>query len=260
MESIFTYTIGRCTVSTLVDTRGSWDASVIPGSSGEQRERYMPNGKYESQTNAFAIRTPDRIMVVDTGMGGNLFACLEELGIVAEAVDAVLLTHLHGDHIGGLQRDGEPLFPNALLYLAEQELATAGCATAATLRAYGEAGSKIRAFVPAQSMAGTEILPGIMAIAAFGHTRGHTAYMLESEGQRLFILSDLIHFQEIQFPCPLVTVIWDTDPHTAAESRMRSLAYVAAERIPVAGMHLASPSIGSVSAAGTGYRWTPLEG
>jgi glyoxylase-like metal-dependent hydrolase (beta-lactamase superfamily II) len=104
-----------------------------------------------------------------------------------------------------------------------------------------------------------DLLPGIKAIAAFGHTPGHTAFMLESEGKKLLIWGDLMHAQLIQFPVPDQSVSYDTDPVAAAAIRRRILAYAALNNIPIAGMHLVYPAIGTVTAEGSGYRFTAAE-
>jgi glyoxylase-like metal-dependent hydrolase (beta-lactamase superfamily II) len=105
----------------------------------------------------------------------------------------------------------------------------------------------------------TDLLPGIKAIAAFGHTPGHTAFMVESDGKRLLIWGDLMHAELIQFPVPDQSVSYDTDPIAAAAIRRRILAYAAQNNIPIAGMHLVYPAIGTVMAAGSGYRFTVAE-
>jgi glyoxylase-like metal-dependent hydrolase (beta-lactamase superfamily II) len=263
-DNIFTCKIGDFEVSTLVEGRNTGNSSVILGATKEQLDKYAPNGAYSAETNAFVIKTPKSVIVVDTGFGRGLFDNLKKLGIKPEQVDAVLITHLHGDHTGGLARDGKPLFPNAAVYLAAQENAAADKNAAALLACYG---AKLRTFSPvgidaagAASQAGAqaEILPGIKAIAVFGHTPGHTAYLAESNGQRLLIWGDLVHIEDIQFPYPNIAVRWDTDPAAAIASRERIFAYAAKERIAVAGMHLRYPAIGYVEKAGAGYAFKKI--
>jgi glyoxylase-like metal-dependent hydrolase (beta-lactamase superfamily II) len=103
----------------------------------------------------------------------------------------------------------------------------------------------------------SELLPGISPIAAFGHTPGHTLFMVESAGRKLLIWGDLMHAEAIQFPRPDISVTYDTDPAMAAASRKKVLEYVTANNIPIAGMHLVYPAVGRVSADGNGYRLTP---
>jgi glyoxylase-like metal-dependent hydrolase (beta-lactamase superfamily II) len=104
-----------------------------------------------------------------------------------------------------------------------------------------------------------ELLPGVTPIAAFGHTPGHTVYLLESDSNKLLIWGDLMHVQDIQFPAPDVSVSYDTDPRAAATVRKQILDYVARNRIPVAGMHLVYPAVGAVMAEAGGFRFVPAK-
>jgi glyoxylase-like metal-dependent hydrolase (beta-lactamase superfamily II) len=258
-EGIVSYSVGRFEVSLLVESRGSGGAGLLIGADPADIERFMPGGAYPSGVNTFLIRGGGRIVLVDTGFGRALFDRLKALGIGAADVDAILLTHLHGDHIGGLQRDGKALFPKAVVYLAWQErdywLRPGGPAnTAAALAPYG---SRVETFLPGEpGQALTEILPGISPVAAFGHTPGHTLYLVRDGGESFLISGDLFHVQAVQFPRPGVSVTYDRDPVAAAASRKRVLEYAAANRIPLGGMHLVSPAVGTVRAEDGGYRFT----
>jgi glyoxylase-like metal-dependent hydrolase (beta-lactamase superfamily II) len=261
-SAIFTYKVGRFEVHMLVENRGPGRPSVLIGADEGALGRYLPNGSYQSETNTFLIRTPDRLILVDTGFGTTLFESMKTLGVQPDQVDAVLLTHLHGDHIGGLAKDGKALFSKARVYLAEQEReywtkTNPNPGAAAALAPYG---SRITTFNPGDLGALLqEIIPGITPIAAFGHTPGHTMFMVDSEGKKLLIWGDLMHVQDIQFPLPEISVSYDTDPAAAAAVRKRVLEYAARSRIPIAGMHLVYPAIGTVTVQSVGYRLTPAE-
>jgi glyoxylase-like metal-dependent hydrolase (beta-lactamase superfamily II) len=259
---IFTYKVGDFEVYTLVENRGQGRSSILLGASAAQLDRYIPGGSYQSETNTFLIRGGGRILLVDTGFGTTLFESMKTLGVEPEQVDAVLITHMHGDHIGGLQKDGKALFPRAELYLARQErdywVEGDGRSSRSAAAALAPYGARLHTFLPGEL--GTqirELLPGIIPAAAFGHTPGHTLYLVNSGGERLLIWGDLMHAQDIQFPLPEISVSYDTDPAAAAAVRKRVLEYAAAEKIPVAGMHMVYPAVGTVSAEGSGYRLTP---
>ncbi|MFP3040609.1 MBL fold metallo-hydrolase [Treponema primitia] len=264
-SNIFSYRVGKIEVHMLVETRGPGNISILINPDRAALDRYIPGGGYTSEVNTFLIKTPDKILVVDTGFGGAILNSIKTLGFDPSQVDAVLLTHMHGDHIGGLQKDGKAVFPKAQVYLARQEkdfwikpgAPTAGNSAAAALAPYG---NRVETFLPGElGSTIADLIPGIKPIAAFGHTPGHTVFMVESEGKKLLIWGDLMHAQLIQFPLPDQSVSYDTDPVAAAAIRRRILAYVAQNNIPVAGMHLVYPAIGTVTAAGDGYRFTAAE-
>jgi glyoxylase-like metal-dependent hydrolase (beta-lactamase superfamily II) len=105
--------------------------------------------------------------------------------------------------------------------------------------------------------AGTPI-SGVAAIPAYGHTPGHTAFLVESRGSRLLVWGDVVHLQQLQFPNPNVSLVFDVDADAARETRKAMLAQAAAEGYAVAGMHMAWPGIGHVRKAATGYVWEPI--
>jgi glyoxylase-like metal-dependent hydrolase (beta-lactamase superfamily II) len=246
------------------------DTSLFVGASPEQVRKYVPTGTYVTATNAFLVRMPDRLVLVDTGYGRELFKNLKSVGVEPEQIDAVLLTHMHGDHIGGLVRDGKPAFPKAAIFVAQQERdywtseeimntfpvdKRGGFKNSMAVMA--ACGSAVRTFDPVADE-DAELLPGVRPIAAFGHTPGHTLYMVDSNGSRLLIWGDLTHASAIQMPAPEVAMTYDTDPAMAIASRLAVLKYVAENNIPVAGMHVPLPGMGTVSAADAGYVFTPV--
>ncbi|MDR1415934.1 MAG: MBL fold metallo-hydrolase, partial [Prevotellaceae bacterium] len=246
-KEVITFEIGNFLVSALSEGQQSGGSNVLIGATPEMLEKYLPTGTYPSAVNAFLVRTPDKTVLFDAGFGRKLFDNMQSLGVSAEQVGAVFLTHMHGDHIGGLLRDGAPAFPNAELYMAkaEHDYWTSDEAMQAVpenrqggfrqaqkvIAAYK---SKLRLFVPNELGAATpNLFSGFLGIAAFGHTPGHTAYLLESAGSRLLIWGDLAHAMRIQMPRPDVAVTYDVDPKTAVKSRQSLLEYVAKNKIPV---------------------------
>jgi glyoxylase-like metal-dependent hydrolase (beta-lactamase superfamily II) len=257
---IFSYRVGSFEVYMLVEAQGPGNPSILLNPDKAALDTYLPGGVFASAVNTFLVKTANQIVVVDTGFGGAIFSSMKTLGIDPAQVDAVLLTHMHGDHINGLQKDGKALFPKARVYLARQErdhwVKPASPAEAA-LAPYG---GRVETFLPAElGAAVADLIPGIKAIASFGHTPGHTSYLVESEGKQLIIWGDLMHVQPIQFPLPDQSVSFDTDPVAAAATRRKILAYAAKNNAAIGGMHLAYPAIGTVAAEGAGYRFMPAQ-
>jgi glyoxylase-like metal-dependent hydrolase (beta-lactamase superfamily II) len=264
-QDIFTCKVGRYEVSLLVERSGPGNTGILIGADDALKKKYIPSGTYTSQVNAFLIKSPERALVVDTGFGEKLFDNIRSLGVSPEKVEAVLLTHMHGDHIGGLAKDGRMSFPGAEVFLAVKEKdywlpANEKPRNEGAAQALAPYGGKVKTFTPGEIGSRiAELFPGLTPIAAYGHTPGHTAFLLQSEGQSLLIWGDLVHVMDIQIPAPDISVTYDVDPGEARKTREKIFDYAAKNKIPITGMHLASPGIGLLEALpGGGYRFTPV--
>lgn len=240
-DTVVTVRVGDIEVSMLSERQRDSDTSILFGASAADIKKFIPTGKYLSAVNVFLIRSLEAVYLVDTGFGEKLFENMAGLGINAEDVDYLLITHSHGDHIGGMVKDGKPTLPRAKVYVSEKE-ADWSEALREKLKLYE---NRVVRFTPAQlEDSGTELFRGISAIAAYGHTPGHTVFQVESGGEKLLIWGDLTHAMAIQMPRPEVSVSYDDDPGAAADIRKAILKYVSANKIRVAGMHIAYPGIG----------------
>lgn len=242
------------------------------------RRAFADGPKMQTAVNAFLINTGDHLVLVDAGaaklFGPTLGAVaynLKAAGYDPAQVDTVLVTHLHGDHIGGLLgADGKPVFPNADVRVSRADAdfwlspavaekaapdAQAFFKIARDVAAPFQASGRWKTFAP-----GEELVPGIKAADARGHTPGHIAYSVQSKGSSLLILGDAVHSAAVQFPRPTVAIEFDVDKKQAVATRLRLFKEAAAGRLLVAGMHLPFPGIGHVRAEGKNrYAWVPAE-
>jgi glyoxylase-like metal-dependent hydrolase (beta-lactamase superfamily II) len=230
----------------------------------------------ETSANAFLVNTGNKLVLIDTGAGslfgptlGKLQASLKAAGYKPEQVDEIYITHFHADHVGGLaSKAGKVAFPNATLRAAKQEadqwLSEANMnkapadgkydyqAAMAMVNPYAKAG-KFKSFE-----GDVELVPGIHAHAAHGHTPGHTTYEIESRGQKLLLIGDLIHVQSVQMEHPEVTVSFDSDEKAAGAARKKEFDAAAKGGYLIGGAHLQFPGMGHLRAEGKGYRWIPV--
>jgi glyoxylase-like metal-dependent hydrolase (beta-lactamase superfamily II) len=221
--------------------------------------------------NAYLVDTPDRRILVDAGGVaaafpglGRLPATLRAAGVAPESVDAIVMTHLHIDHVGGLfGPDGAAAFPKAELVLAEAEhgfWTDPGLLSRATpdFRPLVEAAQGALALYAGRTtpLSGErEVAPGLTLTPAYGHTPGHSAVRLESGGAALLIWGDIVHAPAMQFARPDWTIAFDVDPDAAVRTRARLLDAAATDRLAVAGMHLPFPGRGYVRRDGGGYAY-----
>lgn len=200
------------------------------------------------------VNTGRELVLFDTGLTPEgITGALAAAGITPDLIDIVVITHMHGDHIGGLSGEAGPTFPNARYVTGDVEFAHWAAAEDEGFEKH------IRPLEAKFTRIGegAEVLPGITAMLAPGHTPGHMIYHLESEGRRLMLTADLTNHFAFSLPNPDWEVRYDLDKAQAAESRRRVLGLIADDRIPFIGYHMPFPGLGYVAREGQGFRYIP---
>ena len=239
---------------------------------------FVGNPKMQTAVNAYLINTGNNLVLVDTGAAklfgpslGYVLQNMKAAGYEPAQVDTVVITHLHGDHMGGLNNaSGLPLFSKAKILVPQ-----ADNDFWLSQKVADGAPAKVQPFfkmardtaAPYQTSGqwttftdGSVLVPGIQAVKANGHTPGHTAYAVESDGQKLLIWGDLVHAHAVQFAKPGVSIEFDIDQKQAIATRRSIMKAMADSKSLVAGMHLPFPGLGHVRAEGKGsYSWVPIE-
>ena len=230
-------------------------------------QNFLPADRMEISFAPVLVNTGDAVVLFDSGNGdgmiakGDLVATLANAGYSAEQIDVVVITHMHPDHIGGLMAEGAATFPNARYVTGEVEYAFWSHEDRLSGATEG-VGKLVRSnVVPLAEKTrflgdAGEVVPGINAIAAFGHTPGHMAYHIESGGQRLLLWADASNHYVLSVEQPDWHVRFDMDKEAAVATRRRLFDMANADRIPVTGYHMPFPAVGFVDKTADGsYRW-----
>jgi glyoxylase-like metal-dependent hydrolase (beta-lactamase superfamily II) len=229
--------------------------------------------KAEISINAFLIHTGSRLVLVDAGAGavfpqaGKLVASLRAAGYRPQDITDVVITHIHGDHSAGLTIKGKAVFPRATVHVQEADAvfwldASNAARHPRHAHAFAQARLDLAPYIASgrlRRLAGAgEIVPGIRALPAPGHTPGHAFYEVESAGQKLVLWGDLIHGKDAQFHAPGIAIGFDVDEAAAVEQRKAAMADAASKGYLVGAAHISFPGIGRVVARGGSYDWLPV--
>jgi glyoxylase-like metal-dependent hydrolase (beta-lactamase superfamily II) len=235
---------------------------------------YMPKGSIIAPFNPVVVNTGAKLVLIDTGYGpglgptvGLLPATLAAAGFDPKAIDIVLISHLHGDHILGLKTpDGALAFANAevkvpavdwAFWMNDDNMSRApeGFTKASfgfNRKIFSNLADKVTRYEWGQQVA-----PGITAVETSGHTPGHTSFMIASGPAQLFFQGDVTNVPELFLRNPDWQVMFDHEPEKAVATRRRVYDMASADKLLVSGYHFPFPGIGYIEKAGTGYRLVP---
>lgn len=227
---------------------------------GVLRAAGLPSDKVTLSVDGLLVQGAGRVMLFDTGLGpavhGALAASLAKAGVEPGAVTDVLITHSHGDHVGGLATaDGKPAFPNAAIHLSAPEWAfmqsqDSGKALAAIIR------PQVKPFEP-----GAEVLQGsgfgVTSVSLAGHTPGHSGYEIVSGTQHMLDMGDTAHSSVVSLTRPDWAIGYDTDKDEGVATRRAELARLAASHELVFAPHFPYPGVGRITASGGAFAWQP---
>ena len=233
--------------------------------------------RYEHPFTPMLVNTGKQLLLIDTGNGslrdeheqlkgrlppGNLVARMAAAGYQPEDVDVVIITHGHPDHIGGLTKGGQPVFPKAryVFGAADFDFWKKGENVREARKFNRELYVKICLPLADRSTfvkPGDEIVPGITAVDAFGHSPGLMAYHIESEGKRLLNWADTCNHYAVAIQRPDIQLDVDDDKDKAVTTRKRILDMVTTDKLFVSGFHMPFPGLGWVEKSQGSYRWVP---
>jgi glyoxylase-like metal-dependent hydrolase (beta-lactamase superfamily II) len=239
------------------------------------QEAFLPGNALPITFNTLVLNNGGRLTLIDTGNGdmgaptsGRWMANFRAAGFDPAQVNTVVISHFHGDHINGLRlKDGTAVFPNAEVMVpatewtfwmddARMNQAPEGMKGAfqGVRRVFGPIANNVKRYEMDK-----EVVPGLTAVAAPGHTPGHTVYMLSSGNGKLMIMSDTTNHPALFVRNPDWSAVFDMDADQARATRRRLLDMAASERAQVAFYHAPFPGTGHIAKEGNGFRFVPVQ-
>jgi len=280
---IFTYKVGDYEIVQLRDGARTFpmpDTFVVNLSKDKAIETaaaaYIPDGQVTIPFSPMIINTGSKLVAIDTGNGLGAFASskgavgqarlnMEAVGIDPKQIDIVLISHFHGDHIGGLKNaDGSAAFPNAEIKVPAIEAAfwaddgNQSKANGFNKAQFGNVKKMMEGLKVTPYDADKEVAPGVTSMFTPGHTPGHMSFVVASGSSRILVQSDVTNIPSFFLQHPDWYVMFDNDPATAAATRHKFYDMASTEKMLVTGYHFPFPCVGHVEKDGSGYRLVPV--
>lgn len=270
----YRFKIGALDAIAVIDGGMAAPLADAPFGVGEPREkvaaalhdRLLAEDVVRVPFNVLLVRLGGEWVMVDTGCGsvfgpagGRLVPHLRAAGVAPEQIGSIVISHLHGDHFGGLLDGDRPAFPNAKLFLHRDEHAFWSQSSPKGVNAATLPGVQhyLKAFAGKWQLVagGDKLFDGLEVIDAPGHTPGHITFLFSSGREQLLHWVDCAHHHAISLAHPEWAIAWDVDPVLGAAMRRKVLDRAAADRLRVFGAHMPFPGLGAVKRQGAAYEY-----
>ena len=277
--SLYQTRLGRYQLTALMDGLAPLTRQHFSGQDEAQLDETLSNfgvpaSDMSVPLNVYLLRSPTETILIDAGMGafdllgsgfGNIIPGLAMLGVRPSDITKLVVTHAHPDHIGGLVANGEAVFANAELAIAQMEYAfwmdpaSRARASAGAQSLFDMAQSALSPYTKRLLLVQdhAEVAPGLTLELSPGHTPGHSILHLDGGDQELLLIADTVHSAELHTALPLTGFSFDSDPDEAAQARLRVFDRAAADKTLLAGAHIHFPGLGRIVRSKYAYRYLP---